>query len=121
MPLTTHFYINYCVMQPLTHGMNLTRYISMIKYFIWKNACGHGKAGGGRSEGARFKSEPEDQDYYGIGSRSARFAFMLLVGLVFGTICPLMIVIVAHRATGSGPAFVAALAAVPWLLSYMKL
>jgi len=94
MPLTTHFYLNYCVMQPLTHGMNLTRYISLIKYFIFKNACGYGRAGGGRSEDARFKVEPEDQDYYGIGSRSARFAFMLLIGLVFGTICPLINLVV---------------------------
>jgi len=94
MPLTTHFYLNYSVMQPLTHGMNLTRYISLIKYFIFKNACGYGRDGGGASEDARFKVEPEDQDYYGIGSRSARFAFMLLVGLVFGTICPLMNLVV---------------------------
>merc|ERR1719456_1356731 len=173
MPLVTHFYLNYCIMQPLTHGMNLTRYISLIKYFIWKNACGYGRPGGGRSESARFKSEPEDQDYYGIGSRSARFAFMLLVGLVFGTICPLMNLVVffnfwccrlvygylmtcvesrkndlggdhwclqikhisesmliyialmvgilAHRATSSGPAFIAAFAFVPWVVSYMKL
>jgi hypothetical protein len=89
MPMATHFYLSFVIMQPLTHGMNLTRYISIIKYWVWKS-CGYRRKGGGRSEGARFKSEPEDQDYYGIGSRSARFAFILLVGLVFGTICPLM-------------------------------
>jgi hypothetical protein len=85
MPLTTHFYMCYIIMQPLTHGMNLTRYINVIKYFIWKKCCGYPEP-----EDARFKAEPEDQDYYGIGSRSARFAFVLLVGIVFGTICPLM-------------------------------
>jgi len=89
MPLTTHFYLNYCMMQPLTHGMALTRYVSLIKYKLF-SSTGYGRPGGGRSEDARFKSEPEDQDFYGLGSRSARFAFMLTLGLVYGTICPLM-------------------------------
>jgi hypothetical protein len=84
MPLTTHFYLNYVIMQPLTHGMNLTRYINLLKYWAFKKALGL------RKEAARFKSEPEDQDFYGIGSRSARFTFFLLLGIVFGTICPLM-------------------------------
>merc|ERR1719217_904773 len=89
MPLSTHFYLNYTIMQVLTHGMGLTRYVNLIKYYLFKNA-GFGCPGGGRSEAARFKSEPEDQDFYGIGSRSARFAFMLVTALVYGTICPLM-------------------------------
>jgi len=89
MPLSTHFYLNYTIMQVLTHGMGLTRYVNLIKYKLFCNA-GFGCPGGGRSEDARFKSEPEDQDFYGIGSRSARFAFMLVTGLVYGTICPLM-------------------------------
>ena len=33
-------------------------------------------------------SEPEDQDYYGIGSRSARFAINLCVGIIYGTMSP---------------------------------
>jgi hypothetical protein len=89
MPLSTHFYLNYTIMQVLTHGMGLTRYVNLIKYKLFCNA-GFGCPGGGRSEAARFKSEPEDQDFYGIGSRSARLAFMLVTGLVYGTICPLM-------------------------------
>lgn len=93
MPLTTHFYLNYCVMQPVTHGMNLTRYFYVMKYYMFKK-IGFKRDGGGRSEQARFMAEPEAQDYYGIGSRSARFAFMLAIGLVYGTICPLMNVVV---------------------------
>jgi len=89
MPLTTHFYLNYTIMQSLTHGMGLSRYVNVAKYKLFCKA-GFGRPGGGRSEDARFKSEPEDQEFYGIGSRSARFAFMLVVGLVYGTICPLM-------------------------------
>jgi hypothetical protein len=93
MPVTTHFYLNYCVMQPVTHGMNLTRYINVIKYLIFKKVAAS-------PEDARRMSEPEDQDYYGIGSRSARFTLMLLIGLVFGTICPLMNVVCFYNFIG---------------------
>jgi hypothetical protein len=83
MPITTHFYLNYVILQPVTHAMNLTRYISLTKFLIFRRSCTD------PAEAADL-AEPEDQDYYGIGSRSARFALMLLIGLVFGTICPLM-------------------------------
>jgi len=36
------------------------------------------------------KCEPEDQDYYGLGSRSARFAFMLSLTLAFCSLSPLI-------------------------------
>merc|ERR1719343_141560 len=39
---------------------------------------------------ARELSEPEDQDYYGIGSRSARFSINMLIAIIFGTLCPWM-------------------------------
>jgi hypothetical protein len=87
MPTTTHFYLNYVVLQPVTHAMNLTRYISLIKFCIFRRSYPDDEVK------AAELSEPEDQDYYGIGSRSARFALMLLIGLVFGTICPLMNVV----------------------------
>merc|ERR1719223_298752 len=35
-------------------------------------------------------SEPEDQDYFGMGSRSARFAINMVIGVVYGTLCPPM-------------------------------
>merc|ERR1719221_368793 len=35
-------------------------------------------------------SEPEDQDYFGIGSRSARFTINMVIGVVYGTLCPPM-------------------------------
>jgi hypothetical protein len=82
MPVTTHFYLNYVILQPVTHAMNLMRYINLTKFIIFRKYVDEDKA--------HEMAEPEDQDYYGIGSRSARFALMLLIGLVFGTICPLM-------------------------------
>lgn len=82
MPLTTHFYMNYVVMQWVTHSMNITRYINVTKFFIFARFCDR--------ERARALSEPEDQDYYGMGSRSARFTLIFIIGVVFGTICPLL-------------------------------
>jgi hypothetical protein len=82
MPLTTHFYMNYMLMQPGTLALELTRYMALIKFHIFKR--NH------PPEEAVLMAEPEDQDYYGIGSRSARFSLMLLIGLLFGTICPIM-------------------------------
>merc|ERR1719230_265460 len=36
------------------------------------------------------KAEPEDQDYYGLGSRSSRFTFMLTLTLSFCSLSPLI-------------------------------
>jgi hypothetical protein len=89
MPVTTHFYLNYVILQPVTHAMNLMRYINLTKFLIFRKYHDEPKA--------HDMAEPEDQDYYGIGSRSARFALMLLIGLVFGTICPLMNVVTLYN------------------------
>jgi hypothetical protein len=86
MPTATHFYLKYCILQPVTHGMNLTRYVYVGKFIFFTKIVDEDRA--------RELSEPEDQDYYGMGSRSARFTLMLVIGLVFGTICPLMHIVV---------------------------
>jgi hypothetical protein len=86
LSVTTHFYLKYCILQPVTHGMNLTRYFYLGKFMIFKKIVDENRA--------RELSEPEDQDYYGMGSRSSRFTLMLLIGLIFGTICPLMNIVV---------------------------
>merc|ERR1719171_2023061 len=39
-------------------------------------------------ETARGMSEPEDQDYYGIGSRSCRMTINACIGIVYGTLSP---------------------------------
>merc|ERR1719428_1357244 len=53
MPVTTHFYLNYCMFQPVTHSMNLTRYIQLLKYWGFKRIYDE--------ETARQMAEPEDQ------------------------------------------------------------
>mmetsp|Transcript_67079 Transcript_67079/g.127736 ORF Transcript_67079/g.127736 Transcript_67079/m.127736 type:complete len:821 (-) Transcript_67079:44-2506(-) len=80
LPTCTHFYMNFIVMQWFTHGLNLTRYMNLIKFKTFSAVFS--------AERAKELSEPEDQDYYGIGSRSARFTINLCIGIVFGTMSP---------------------------------
>jgi len=86
MPFATHFYCNFIVLQCFSHSMNLTRYIQLAKF--WGFSKFYDEAA------AVEMSEPEDQDYYGIGSRSARHTVNLLIGLIFGTLCPPLNVLV---------------------------
>jgi len=86
LPKATHFYLNYVLWQSATHALNFTRYLNLIKFLMLRMVYG--------SRQAKELSEPEDQDYYGIGSRSARWAVTMVIGLVFSSISPLINVIV---------------------------
>mmetsp|Transcript_125170 Transcript_125170/g.227697 ORF Transcript_125170/g.227697 Transcript_125170/m.227697 type:complete len:859 (-) Transcript_125170:268-2844(-) len=86
MPMTTHFYMNYITLQWPTHAMNMLRYGQVFKYLTFKRVMD--------PEDARSMAEPEDQDYYGIGSRSSRHTLFLIIGLVFSSICPLLVILV---------------------------
>jgi len=71
--------------------MNMTRYVPVLKYLFFR--CFYNE------KDAKLASEPEDQDYYGIGSRGARWMNSMVIGLVFCQIQPLiLIVVVAHFA-----------------------
>lgn len=85
MPSTSHFYMNYVVLNTVTQGMVLTRYVPLLKYIGWRALFDQATA--------REKSEPEDPDYYGIGSRSARFTLMFSICLVFSSISPLILIL----------------------------
>jgi hypothetical protein len=61
-------------------AMQLTRYMGVIKYRIFIRHH--------EEEESRDLSEPEDQDYYGIGSRTARFCTLVTIGIVYGTLSP---------------------------------
>jgi len=82
MPSATHYYLNFLVAQWMTQGMGLTRYMQVTKFVgfrkIWDD------------ESAKRMAEPEDQDYYGIGSRMSRFTAALSIVVIFGLISPLM-------------------------------
>lgn len=80
MPFATHFYMNFLVLQWVAHTMNLTRYVMLMKFKAFSQLYDE--------ETARGMSEPEDQDYYGQGSRAARWSIMMVIGIVFGTLSP---------------------------------
>jgi len=80
MPFATHFYMNYVCALWAAHALNLTRYTQYLKYLSFSKLFDE--------ETAKEMAEPEDQDYYGMGSRSARFTITLAIGIVFGTLSP---------------------------------
>merc|ERR1719163_1884015 len=58
------------------------RHVILGKYLAFSKLVGEDEA--------KKMAEPEDQDYYGMGSRSARFTINLCIGIVYGTLCPPM-------------------------------
>jgi len=84
----THFYMNFISVQWVTHAVNITRYIVLMKFKIWQSIYHEDE------HIARQRAEPEDQDYYGIGSRSARWTIVMLMAIVYSTLCPPIIPLV---------------------------
>jgi len=80
MPECTHYYMNYIGMQAFVHAMVLTRYVPLVKYRMHRRSH--------EEQEAKDMAEPEDQDYYGIGSRTARWSTMTCIGIVYGTLSP---------------------------------
>merc|ERR1719476_512795 len=80
MPECTHYYMNYIGMQCFSQGMVLTRYMNVIKYRAF---CASNE-----EQEAKDMAEPEDQDYYGIGARTARWSTFMCIGIVYGTLSP---------------------------------
>merc|ERR1719265_3061690 len=82
MPFATHFYLNFIPLQWVTHAQNMLRTAPLGKFLFFRTLYG--------DETAKQMAEPEDQDYYGIGSRCARHSFLLALVLVFCTLTPLI-------------------------------
>merc|ERR1740123_1324648 len=80
MPYATHFYMNFLVLAWATHAMGMMRYVPLTKFKIALKIWDE--------EGAKQVAEPEDQDYYGLGGRSARWAIFMAIGIVYGTLSP---------------------------------
>jgi hypothetical protein len=84
MPPCTHYYMKYLTMQWLSQGMYVSRYIQVIKFrMIWPKVWPDGT-----EREIKELSEPEAQDYYGIGSRTARWSTLFCIGIVYGTLSP---------------------------------
>jgi len=86
MPGATHFYCNFIVLQWFTHAMNLCRHTNLLKFIAFRKLYDE--------KDASDMAEPEDQAYYGIGSRNARHVTNLLIGIVFCTLCPPITILV---------------------------
>jgi len=80
MPYATHFYMNFMALQWSAHAMVLMRYVVLSKFLAFKRIF--------TEEQAKDMAEPEDQDYYGLGSRSARWCITFCIAIVFGTMSP---------------------------------
>jgi len=85
MPKSSHFYMDYLVLQCTLQVWGLIRSAQLGKFLAAKAIFDE--------EEARHIAEPEDQDYYGIGSRSVRLTIVLLIGITFSTLSPLVAVL----------------------------
>lgn len=86
MPSASHFYLSFIVMQWSTEALNITRYIPLLKYCFYSCFMS--------PDDARNRAEPEDQDYYGMGGRTARFSLNMAIGLVFCCLSPAITILV---------------------------
>eukprot|EP00747_Dinoflagellata_sp_TGD_P136968 gnl/TRDRNA2_/TRDRNA2_175612_c0_seq1.p1 gnl/TRDRNA2_/TRDRNA2_175612_c0~~gnl/TRDRNA2_/TRDRNA2_175612_c0_seq1.p1 ORF type:complete len:976 (+),score=209.99 gnl/TRDRNA2_/TRDRNA2_175612_c0_seq1:179-2929(+) len=85
LPLATHFYLNYLVLQWGTHALNLLRYVPLFKYLAFSKVW--------NADIAKEMAEPEDQAFYGIGSRSAQLNNAMIMTVIFCSLCPFMTVV----------------------------
>mmetsp|Transcript_41601 Transcript_41601/g.66054 ORF Transcript_41601/g.66054 Transcript_41601/m.66054 type:complete len:1038 (-) Transcript_41601:17-3130(-) len=86
LPESSHYYLNFVVFQCMAPIISLTRFPTLIKF-------GLHKLKGDKSEDAHKHSEPEDQHFSGIGSRSARLTLIMVVTLSFCTLSPLIVIL----------------------------
>lgn len=84
LPDTTHFYMDFLMLQWGEQAMNFMRHAILAKFLLFKHGLGH------EESVAKDLAEPEDQDYYGIGARSARMSINMLIAIIFGTLSPLV-------------------------------
>jgi len=85
MPTATHFYMDFLMLQWGEQAVIFLRHMNLIKYLFFLSF--HDE------EQAKKLAEPEDQDYYGIGARSARFTVNMLIGIIFSTLSPLIAIL----------------------------
>lgn len=79
----SHFYLKYITVQWATYAWAIFRFDVLVSFEMkrWMYES---------EEYAAELAEPEDQDYYGIGSRSARFTLVFVICLTFCQISPII-------------------------------
>lgn len=83
---TTHFFLSIFVLQWASTAIEMLRVVQLFKYLAFKKLYD-------TPQEAAEKSEPEDQDYYGLGARNARYTSLFVMGITFISLCPLVTVV----------------------------
>jgi hypothetical protein len=87
MPKATHFYMDFLMIQWWDEAKALMRPFVTFKYCLFRFCFRYSR------EESRDLSEPEDQDFDGIGSRTSHLMICLLVGIIFSTLSPLIAIL----------------------------
>jgi len=85
MPNATHFYMDFLMLQWGEQAVCVLRHMNLFKFLMFRRFHDYATA--------KELSEPEDQDYYGLGARSARFSINMLIGIIFSTLSPLIAIL----------------------------
>lgn len=85
LPTSTHFYLNFLVLQVGAQFVNLCRLPQLFTYWGLRAVLSEDRA--------VELCEPEDQDYHGMGGRSARFTVNLAIAVVFGILNPMILLV----------------------------
>jgi len=87
MPKATHFYMDFLMLQWWDEAKALLRPFVTFKFVLFKYIFKYSP------EESRELSEPEDQDFDGIGARTSHLLICLLVGVVFSTLSPIIAIL----------------------------
>eukprot|EP00933_Yihiella_yeosuensis_P015283 TRINITY_DN1338_c0_g1_i1.p1 TRINITY_DN1338_c0_g1~~TRINITY_DN1338_c0_g1_i1.p1 ORF type:complete len:716 (+),score=133.62 TRINITY_DN1338_c0_g1_i1:135-2282(+) len=82
LPEAAHFYLVYIPVQWGANAIDCCRGVQLFKFLVFSQFF--------TKEKAKELAEPEDQDYGGIGSRTARHTLFLVIGCVLCSIVPLI-------------------------------
>ena len=82
LPFASHFYLNYVVLGWVTLPYEMARLGNLAKYMWYR--CFYGLS----QDRAKECAEPEDERYYGMGTRVAMSSMNTTTALVFCQVCP---------------------------------
>mmetsp|Transcript_133012 Transcript_133012/g.331907 ORF Transcript_133012/g.331907 Transcript_133012/m.331907 type:complete len:937 (+) Transcript_133012:77-2887(+) len=85
MSQSSTFFLTVFASQWTVISMENMRFVQFIKYRLGTRTQA--------PEEAKAAAEPEDQDYYGMGARSARYTVLFITGLCFVSLSPLICVV----------------------------
>lgn len=90
LPQSSHFYLNWFVLQWLTQVLGLLRYANLVKFNSILGGLNLIMSDTFKSRRAKYLSEPENTDCYGIGARSAETVLLLSVSMIFCSLVPII-------------------------------